>query len=55
VKPAGDICAVCWMKVDRKIAPSEVYKGQTYYFCMKEHEVAFHAKPDHFIELLSKQ
>jgi len=55
VKPAGDICAVCWMKVDRKIAPSQVYKGQTYYFCMKEHEVAFHAKPDHFIELLSKQ
>jgi putative intracellular protease/amidase/YHS domain-containing protein len=55
VKPAGDICAVCWMKVDRKIVPSEVYKGQTYYFCMKEHEVTFNAKPDHFIELLSKQ
>jgi YHS domain-containing protein len=43
------------MKVDRKIVPSEVYKGQTYYFCMKEHEVTFNAKPDHFIELLSKQ
>src|SRR6202021_1513665 len=55
VKPAGDICAVCWMKVDRKIAPSQVYKGQTYYFCMKEHEVAFHTKPDHFLELLSKR
>src|SRR5580658_311651 len=55
VKPAGDICAVCWMKVDRKIAPSEVYKGQTYYFCMKEHEVAFDAKPDKYIEARSKQ
>jgi putative intracellular protease/amidase/YHS domain-containing protein len=55
VKPAGDICAVCWMKVDRKIAASEVYKGQTYYFCMKEHQVAFDAKPDKYIEALSKQ
>jgi putative intracellular protease/amidase/YHS domain-containing protein len=55
VKPAGDICVVCWMKVDRRIAPSEVHKGQTYYFCMKEHEVAFNAKPDKYIEALSKQ
>ena len=55
VKSAGDICPVCWMKVDRKIAPSEVYKGQTYYFCMKKHEVAFDAKPDKYIEALSKQ
>jgi putative intracellular protease/amidase/YHS domain-containing protein len=55
VKPAGDICPVCWMKVDRKIAASEVYKGQTYYFCMKEQEVAFDAKPDKYIEALSKQ
>jgi transcriptional regulator GlxA family with amidase domain/YHS domain-containing protein len=53
-KPAGDICAVCWMQVDRKIAPSEVYKGQTYYFCMNEHKVAFDAKPDKYIEMLSK-
>ena len=55
VKPAGDICPVCWMQVDRKISPSEVYKGQTYYFCMKEHELAFDAKPDKYIEALSKQ
>ena len=55
VKSAGDICPVCWMKVDRKIAPSEVYKGQTHYFCMKKHEVAFDAKPDKYIEALSKQ
>ena len=53
VKPAGDICAVCWMQVDRKIAPSEVYKGQTYYFCMKDHKDAFDSKPDRFVALLS--
>ena len=49
VKPEGDICAVCWMQVDRKIALSEVYKGQTYYFCMNDHKVAFDTKPDKFI------
>ena len=54
VKPAGDICAVCWMQVDRKIAPSEVYKGQTYYFCMNHHKVVFDATPGKYIELLSK-
>jgi putative intracellular protease/amidase/YHS domain-containing protein len=54
VKPPGDICAVCWMQVDRKIALSEVYKGQTYYFCMNEHKATFDAKPDKFIEALSK-
>lgn len=55
VKPTGDICPVCWMQVDRKSSPSEVYKGQTYYFCTKEHEVAFDARPDKYIEALSKQ
>jgi putative intracellular protease/amidase/YHS domain-containing protein len=54
VKPAGDICAVCWMQVDRKNALSSVYKRQTYYFCMKSHKDAFDAKPDPYIELLSK-
>jgi putative intracellular protease/amidase/YHS domain-containing protein len=54
VKPPGDICAVCWMQVDRKIALSEVYKGQTYYFCMNEHKATFDSKPDKFIEALSK-
>jgi len=54
VKPSGDICAVCWMQVDRKIALSEVYKSQTYYFCMDSHKQAFDARPDKFIELLSK-
>jgi putative intracellular protease/amidase/YHS domain-containing protein len=54
VKPEGDICAVCWMQVDRKIALSEVYKGQTYYFCMNDHKVAFDTKPDKFIQALTK-
>jgi putative intracellular protease/amidase/YHS domain-containing protein len=53
VKPKGDICAVCWMQVDRKIALSEAYKGQTYYFCMKDHKDAFDAKPDKFVALLA--
>ena len=54
VKPAGDICAVCWMQVDRKIALSEVYKGQTYYFCMDQHKATFDAKPEKFIEPLAQ-
>ena len=54
VKPPGDICAVCWMQVSRASAPSEVYKGQTYYFCMKDHKDAFDANPDKFIRLLAK-
>jgi putative intracellular protease/amidase/YHS domain-containing protein len=54
VKPKGDICAVCWMQVDRKSALNSVYKGQTYYFCMQSHKDAFDAKPDPYIELLLK-
>jgi putative intracellular protease/amidase/YHS domain-containing protein len=54
VKPPGDICAVCWMQVDRKIALAEVYKGRTYFFCMDSHKDLFDAKPDNFIDLLSK-
>jgi putative intracellular protease/amidase/YHS domain-containing protein len=54
VKPEGDICAVCWMQVDRKIALSEVYKGQTYYFCMNDHKLAFDTKPEKFIQARAK-
>jgi len=54
VKLPGDICAVCWMQVNAKMALSEVYKGQSYYFCMKSHKDLFDSKPDKFIELLSK-
>lgn len=55
VKPAGDICAVCWMQVDRKTALSELYQGHTYYFCMKEHQDLFDAKPDKFVKALAQQ
>jgi len=54
VKPAGDICAVCWMQLSRKTALSSVYKGTTYYFCMQSHKDAFDKTPEPFIELLSK-
>lgn len=54
VKPAGDICAVCWMQVNRKTALSSVYKNQMYYFCMQSHKDAFDVKPDPYIELLLK-
>jgi len=42
------------MRVERKIALSEVYKGRPYYFCMDSYKRAFEARPDKFIELLSK-
>jgi putative intracellular protease/amidase/YHS domain-containing protein len=54
VKPRGDICAVCWMSVNRKIALSEVFQGQTYYFCMKSHQDAFNQNPVPYIKLLSE-
>ena len=54
VRPKGDICAVCWMQVDRKTALSEMYKGQTYYFCFKGHREQFDANPGPFIEMLAK-
>jgi putative intracellular protease/amidase/YHS domain-containing protein len=54
VKPPGDVCAVCWMQLNRATALSEVYKGKSYYFCMQSHKDAFDAKPDKFVELLSK-
>jgi putative intracellular protease/amidase/YHS domain-containing protein len=55
LKPKGDICAVCWMQVDRKTALASVYKGQTYYFCMKSHKAAFEATPEGFLNLDKKQ
>jgi putative intracellular protease/amidase/YHS domain-containing protein len=54
MKPAGDICAVCWMQVNRATAASEVYKGQTYYFCMDGHKVVFDTQRDKFIEALAR-
>jgi transcriptional regulator GlxA family with amidase domain/YHS domain-containing protein len=41
------LCAVCGMDPDRSL--SSVYKGKTYYFCMREHKQLFDASPEKFI------
>jgi transcriptional regulator GlxA family with amidase domain len=47
---AGDaICAVCWMEVDPKQAPSLTYEGKRYYFCMSAHERVFASAPQRFL------
>jgi putative intracellular protease/amidase/YHS domain-containing protein len=40
-------CAVCGMDPDRSL--TSVYKGKTYYFCMREHKKLFDASPEKFI------
>jgi YHS domain-containing protein len=40
------------MDVDPETAPKSVYRGQTYYFCMTGHKVAFDATPEKFVEIL---
>ena len=37
---------------DPNTAPKSVYRGQTYYFCMPDHKVAFDATPENFAEAL---
>jgi transcriptional regulator GlxA family with amidase domain/YHS domain-containing protein len=49
---AHPLCPVCEMDVDPQTAPKSVYRGQTYYFCMPDHKVAFDATPDKFLEAL---
>jgi putative intracellular protease/amidase/YHS domain-containing protein len=48
------LCAVCSMDIDPAIAPS-VYKGQTYYFCSRDHKAQFDATPEPFVALLDKK
>lgn len=43
------LCAVCEMEVARATAPSSVYRGNTYYFCMPEHKTMFDANPAGFL------
>jgi transcriptional regulator GlxA family with amidase domain len=43
------LCPVCEMDVDVATAPTSVYKGKTYYFCMQSHKEMFDAAPDKFI------
>jgi YHS domain-containing protein/putative intracellular protease/amidase len=45
---AHPICSVCDMDVDATTAPKAVYKGETYYFCSKDHKEQFQAAPERF-------
>ena len=40
------VCPVCGMEVDRSL--SSIYKGKTYYFCVREHKQIFDASPEKF-------
>lgn len=42
------LCAVCGMDVDPATAPSTVFKGKTYYFCMTAHKERFDSAPEKF-------
>ena len=47
--PEHPICIVCWMDVDPKTADRSVYKGTTYYFCMRDHKTRFDSSPETFL------
>jgi transcriptional regulator GlxA family with amidase domain/YHS domain-containing protein len=41
------LCAVCEMDIlDKAGAPTSVYRGKTYYFCMTDHKAFFDASPE---------
>jgi transcriptional regulator GlxA family with amidase domain len=42
------LCAVCDMEVAKASAPSSIYRGRTYYFCMAGHKSVFDASPVSF-------
>ncbi|MFZ6758195.1 DJ-1/PfpI family protein [Undibacterium sp. Ji50W] len=43
------LCAVCDMDVAKATAPTSVYRGRTYYFCMSAHKELFDASPARFL------
>jgi transcriptional regulator GlxA family with amidase domain len=43
------LCIVCEMDVAKATAPTSVYRGRTYYFCMGAHKELFDASPDRFL------
>jgi YHS domain-containing protein len=43
------LCPVCEMEVDRKVAPTSIYRGKTYYFCMDADKAAFDANPGKYL------
>jgi YHS domain-containing protein len=48
------LCPVCDMDAD-KTAPSSVYKGKTYYFCMPEHKALFDKAPEKYLQTTQAQ
>jgi YHS domain-containing protein/putative intracellular protease/amidase len=46
------LCPVCDMEVDPKSAPTSVYKGKTYHFCMDSHKAAFDAAPEKYLTIV---
>jgi len=48
--PLHPLCPVCEMEVDNRNAPSETYRGRTYYFCSLADKKRFQATPDRFTE-----
>ncbi|MGB2888766.1 MAG: DJ-1/PfpI family protein [Candidatus Acidiferrales bacterium] len=46
----GPTCLVCGMSVDPKVAMSSVYKGQTYYFCSRNHKDTFDGDPEKWVK-----
>jgi len=45
---AHPLCPVCEMEVDKRNAPSETYRGLTYYFCSLADKKRFQSTPDRF-------
>jgi transcriptional regulator GlxA family with amidase domain len=46
------LCAVCDMDVDAKTAPTSLYKGKTYYFCMDDHKELFDKSPQKYVDAM---
>lgn len=46
---AHPLCAVCDMDVARASAPTSVYRGRKFYFCMAEHKALFDAQPGSYL------
>jgi len=44
------LCPVCEMEVDRKVAPTSIYRSKTYYFCSDADKAAFKANPGKYLE-----
>ncbi|MBA5605683.1 DJ-1/PfpI family protein [Duganella sp. FT3S] len=42
-------CVICEMDVEKATAPTSVYRGRTFYFCMAAHKQLFDANPARFL------